>query len=139
MEVVSLLSRGATSTDSKVLKVVMVMQSCYNSDSTMTVRQLVEVQERFCILVEYELHVPLSGQRPYDAFLDDMFNLKKVKKSAGHAVSRLAPSPPTEVLIEAIRERPAPGGEKRPSRGGSKLPRKKTKMTVSKRPRRAVL
>ncbi|RWV96466.1 hypothetical protein GW17_00040818 [Ensete ventricosum] len=129
VEVVSLLSRGATSTDSKVLKAVMVMQSCYNSDSTMTVRQLVEVQERFCILVEYKLHVLLSGQRPYDAFLDgkltsyscfaDMFNLMKVKKSAGHAASRPAPPPPTEVLVEATREHPAPGGEKRPSRGGS--------------------
>ncbi|RWW55796.1 hypothetical protein BHE74_00037530 [Ensete ventricosum] len=59
VEVVSLSSGGATPTDSKILKALMIMQSCYNSDSTMMVRQLAEVRECFCILTEYELHVPL--------------------------------------------------------------------------------
>ncbi|RRT66643.1 hypothetical protein B296_00028738 [Ensete ventricosum] len=55
----------------KVLKALMVMQSCYNNDSTMTVQRLAEVRNRFCIPEEYELHVPLPGQHPYDAFPDD--------------------------------------------------------------------
>ncbi|RZS13959.1 hypothetical protein BHM03_00045625 [Ensete ventricosum] len=59
VEVVSLSSGGATPTDSKILKALVIMQSCYNSDSTMMVRQLAEVRECFCILTEYELHVPL--------------------------------------------------------------------------------
>ncbi|RRT55969.1 hypothetical protein B296_00008877 [Ensete ventricosum] len=54
VEVVSLSSRGAIPTDSKVLKAMMVMQSCYNNDSTMTVRRLAKVQKHFCIPVEYE-------------------------------------------------------------------------------------
>ncbi|RZR74935.1 hypothetical protein BHM03_00046388 [Ensete ventricosum] len=45
-----------------VFKASEVKQSCYNSDSTMTVHWLVEVRERFCIPTEYELHVPLPGQ-----------------------------------------------------------------------------
>ncbi|RWW07161.1 hypothetical protein GW17_00029473 [Ensete ventricosum] len=62
VEVVSSSLGGATPTDSKILKVLMVMQSCYNSDSTMMVRRLAKVRERLCIPVEYELHVPMPGQ-----------------------------------------------------------------------------
>ncbi|RZS15903.1 hypothetical protein BHM03_00047828, partial [Ensete ventricosum] len=68
VEVVSSSSGGATSVDSIVLKALMIMQSCYNSDSIMMIRRLAEVWERFCIPTEYELHVPLPGQRPYDSF-----------------------------------------------------------------------
>ncbi|RRT77661.1 hypothetical protein B296_00018684 [Ensete ventricosum] len=37
----------------------------------MTDQRLAEVQSRFCIPKEYELHVPLLRQRPYNAFPDD--------------------------------------------------------------------
>ncbi|RRT85596.1 hypothetical protein B296_00002971 [Ensete ventricosum] len=57
VEVVSSSLGGATPTDSKILKVLMVMQSCCNSDSTMMVCWLAKVRERLCILVEYERHV----------------------------------------------------------------------------------
>ncbi|RZR72127.1 hypothetical protein BHM03_00010437 [Ensete ventricosum] len=67
MEVVNSSSGGATLTDSKVLKALMVMQSCYNSVLTMMVRRLAEVWEHFYIPVEYKLYVPLLGQCPYDA------------------------------------------------------------------------
>ncbi|RRT58995.1 hypothetical protein B296_00046178 [Ensete ventricosum] len=45
-----------------------LMWSCFNVDSTMTARRLVDVKEHYYVPPEYELHVPLSGQRPYDAF-----------------------------------------------------------------------
>ncbi|RWW11767.1 hypothetical protein BHE74_00003639 [Ensete ventricosum] len=60
----------------------------------------------------------------------------KVKKSVSHAVSRLVPPPPTEVSVEAARECPTHGGEKRLDGGGSELPKKKMKVTVSKTLRR---
>ncbi|RWW44395.1 hypothetical protein BHE74_00049847 [Ensete ventricosum] len=34
----------------------------------MTTRRLVEVRKNYFIPPEYELHVPLPGERPYDAF-----------------------------------------------------------------------
>ncbi|RWW03237.1 hypothetical protein GW17_00033617 [Ensete ventricosum] len=49
-----------------------------------------------------------------------MFNLMKVKKkSTGRAPSQPTPSPPAQVPIEAAKEHPTHGGEKRPGGGGS--------------------
>ncbi|RWV83021.1 hypothetical protein GW17_00055425, partial [Ensete ventricosum] len=79
VEVVSSSSGGATSVDSIVLKALMIMQSCYNSDSIMMIRRLAEVWERFCIPTEYELHVPLPGQRPYDSFKLSIDALEVIK------------------------------------------------------------
>ncbi|RWW65529.1 hypothetical protein BHE74_00027159, partial [Ensete ventricosum] len=45
-----------------------LMWSCFNVDSTMTARRLVDVKEHYYVPPKYELHVPLPGQRPYDAF-----------------------------------------------------------------------
>ncbi|RWW55600.1 hypothetical protein BHE74_00037765 [Ensete ventricosum] len=68
--VVGLSSGRATPADSKVVEALEAMKSCYDSDSTLMARRLVEVLERFHIPSEYELHVPLPGQRPYDVFLN---------------------------------------------------------------------
>ncbi|RZR82613.1 hypothetical protein BHM03_00009065 [Ensete ventricosum] len=70
VEVLSLSSRGATPMDYKVLKALMVMKSYYNSDSTIMVRRLAEVRNRFYFPKEFELHVPLPGQCPYDVSSD---------------------------------------------------------------------
>ncbi|RWW69933.1 hypothetical protein BHE74_00022434 [Ensete ventricosum] len=44
------------------------MRSFFNVDSTVTTHRLVEVRKNYFIPQEYELHVPLLGERPYDAF-----------------------------------------------------------------------
>ncbi|RWV80433.1 hypothetical protein GW17_00058299 [Ensete ventricosum] len=44
------------------------MRSLFNVDSTVTTRRLVKVRKNYFIHLEYELHVPLSGERPYNAF-----------------------------------------------------------------------
>ncbi|RRT72065.1 hypothetical protein B296_00028126 [Ensete ventricosum] len=59
---------GAALTDSEAAEVLATMRSCFNVDSTMTTSQLVEVIKHYYISSEYELHVPLPGERPYDAF-----------------------------------------------------------------------
>ncbi|RZS27602.1 hypothetical protein BHM03_00061103 [Ensete ventricosum] len=70
VEVLSSSSWGMTPTDAKVLKALIDMRSCYNCNSIMTIQLLVEVQSCFSILREYELHISLPGQHPYDTFLD---------------------------------------------------------------------
>ncbi|RRT72069.1 hypothetical protein B296_00024913 [Ensete ventricosum] len=70
VEVLSSSSGGVALTDAKVLKALMIMQLCYNNDSTMTVKRLAEVQNRFYVSEEYKLHVPLPGQCSYDTFQD---------------------------------------------------------------------
>ncbi|RRT31961.1 hypothetical protein B296_00051293 [Ensete ventricosum] len=54
--------------DSKVVEALATMKSCFDIDSTLTAHRLVEVREHFHIPREYELHAPLPGQRPFDAF-----------------------------------------------------------------------
>ncbi|RWW49021.1 hypothetical protein BHE74_00044862 [Ensete ventricosum] len=44
------------------------MRSFFNVDSTVTTRRLVEGRKNYFIPPEYELHVPLQGERPYDTF-----------------------------------------------------------------------
>ncbi|RZR87479.1 hypothetical protein BHM03_00014891 [Ensete ventricosum] len=44
------------------------MRSFFNVDSTVTTGWLVEVRKNYFIPPEHELHVPLSGERPYNAF-----------------------------------------------------------------------
>ncbi|RZR79431.1 hypothetical protein BHM03_00005155 [Ensete ventricosum] len=56
--------------DSRVIEALAMMKSCSDSDSTLMARRLVEVRERFHIPPEYELHISLPGQRPYDDFSD---------------------------------------------------------------------
>ncbi|RWW17966.1 hypothetical protein GW17_00018079 [Ensete ventricosum] len=46
------------------------MQSNFDVDSTMMTHRLVEVRKNYFIPLEYELHSPLPGEHPYDAFLN---------------------------------------------------------------------
>ncbi|RRT41829.1 hypothetical protein B296_00057510 [Ensete ventricosum] len=61
-------SKGAAPADSRAAKALAVMQSCFNVDSTVTTRLLVEVRKHYYIPSEYELHVPLLGEHPHDVF-----------------------------------------------------------------------
>ncbi|RWV79463.1 hypothetical protein GW17_00059405 [Ensete ventricosum] len=54
--------------DSETIGALAAMQSFFNVDSIVTTRRLVEVRKNYFIPLEYELHVPLSGERPYNAF-----------------------------------------------------------------------
>ncbi|RWW10249.1 hypothetical protein GW17_00026219 [Ensete ventricosum] len=66
--VVSLSSRRVTPANSRVARALEVVKLCYDSNSTLMTRRLVEVRERFYIPPDYKLHVPLPGQHPYDTF-----------------------------------------------------------------------
>ncbi|RWW78595.1 hypothetical protein BHE74_00013188 [Ensete ventricosum] len=61
-------SGGAAPVDSRAAEALAVLWSCFNVDSIMTTRRLVEVRKHYYIPLEYELHVPLPGERPYNAF-----------------------------------------------------------------------
>ncbi|RWW15958.1 hypothetical protein GW17_00020181 [Ensete ventricosum] len=54
--------------DLRTANALAAMRSFFNVDLTVTTRQLVEVRKNYFIPPEYELHVPLSGERTYDAF-----------------------------------------------------------------------
>ncbi|RWW49767.1 hypothetical protein BHE74_00044013 [Ensete ventricosum] len=54
--------------DSGTADALAAMQSFFNVDSTVTARRLVEVRKNYFIPPEYKLHVPLLGDRPYNAF-----------------------------------------------------------------------
>ncbi|RRT33036.1 hypothetical protein B296_00056844 [Ensete ventricosum] len=66
--VVSLSSRRVTPANSRVTRALEVVKLCYDSNSTLMARRLVEVRERFYIPPYYKLHVPLPGHHPYDTF-----------------------------------------------------------------------
>ncbi|RWW70352.1 hypothetical protein BHE74_00021981 [Ensete ventricosum] len=61
-------SGGTAPTDFRATEALAAMRSCFNIDSTMTTHRLVEVRKNYYIPSKYELHVPLPGERPYDAF-----------------------------------------------------------------------
>ncbi|RWW73087.1 hypothetical protein BHE74_00019071 [Ensete ventricosum] len=54
--------------DFGTVDVLAAMRSCFNVDSTMTTRRLVEVRKNYFVPLEYEPHAPLSGEHPYGAF-----------------------------------------------------------------------
>ncbi|RRT31792.1 hypothetical protein B296_00053125, partial [Ensete ventricosum] len=63
-------SSGASSgppspVDARVLRVLEVMKSNHDLDTAMIEGSLVVIRERYSIPVEYGLHVPQPGQRPY--------------------------------------------------------------------------
>ncbi|RRT85544.1 hypothetical protein B296_00004174 [Ensete ventricosum] len=66
--VVPSLSGGMTLDDSKAAEAPVMILSCFNVDSTVMARQLVNVREHYYVPPKYELHVPLPGQRHFDAF-----------------------------------------------------------------------
>ncbi|RWW41887.1 hypothetical protein BHE74_00052595 [Ensete ventricosum] len=63
-------SSGASSgppspVDARVLRALEVMKSDHDLDTAMTEGSLTVIRERYSIPVEYGLHVPQPGQRPY--------------------------------------------------------------------------
>ncbi|RZS21652.1 hypothetical protein BHM03_00054318 [Ensete ventricosum] len=52
--------------DSRTVIALAVMRSYFNVDSIVTTHRLVEVRKNYFIPLEYELHVPLPRERPYD-------------------------------------------------------------------------
>ncbi|RWW44103.1 hypothetical protein BHE74_00050170 [Ensete ventricosum] len=75
------------------------MRSFFNVDSTMTTRRLVEVRKNYFIPPEYELHVPLLGEHPYDTFSGG-FDLSTDALEAG---LRFALHPMIEACLEQWR------------------------------------
>ncbi|RWW48426.1 hypothetical protein BHE74_00045501 [Ensete ventricosum] len=67
MSVAVVLSTSALG-DSETVDALIGMRSFFNVDSIVMARRLVEVMKNYFIPSEYELHVPLSGKRPYDTF-----------------------------------------------------------------------
>ncbi|RRT31977.1 hypothetical protein B296_00049410 [Ensete ventricosum] len=58
--------------DARVLRDLEVMKSDHDLDTTVTQGSLVMIGEQYSILVEYGLHVPQLGQRPYSLDAPDM-------------------------------------------------------------------
>ncbi|RWW54499.1 hypothetical protein BHE74_00038919 [Ensete ventricosum] len=54
--------------DSETTGALAAMRSFFNVDSIVTTSWLVEVRKNYFIPLEYELHVRLPGERPYDVF-----------------------------------------------------------------------
>ncbi|RZS10786.1 hypothetical protein BHM03_00042056 [Ensete ventricosum] len=54
--------------NSRTADTLAAMRSFFNVDSTVTTCRLVGVRKNYVIPPEYELHVPLLGEHPYDAF-----------------------------------------------------------------------
>ncbi|RWW39314.1 hypothetical protein BHE74_00055365 [Ensete ventricosum] len=51
--------------DARVLRDLKAMKACHDLDSVVTEGSLAAIQERYNIPIEYGLHAPLPGQRPY--------------------------------------------------------------------------
>ncbi|RRT80326.1 hypothetical protein B296_00013481 [Ensete ventricosum] len=66
---VAVIPSSTASGDFRTADALAVMWSFFNVDLTVTTRRLVEVRKNYFIPPEYELHIPLSGECPYDAFL----------------------------------------------------------------------
>ncbi|RRT33479.1 hypothetical protein B296_00048320 [Ensete ventricosum] len=62
------VSGGVAPTDSRTTYTLAVIRSNFDVDSTVMTRRLVEVRKNYFIPSKYELHVPLPGEQPYDAF-----------------------------------------------------------------------
>ncbi|RRT71412.1 hypothetical protein B296_00008270 [Ensete ventricosum] len=111
---VVVVSLSDVSGDSGTADALVVIWSFFNVESTVTTHQLVEVRKNYFIPPEYELYVPLPGERPYDAFLfptewtsrtvnrsilvlstdetELMFNLDKMKSGIGASSGSVAAS-----------------------------------------------
>ncbi|RWW47539.1 hypothetical protein BHE74_00046494 [Ensete ventricosum] len=73
---------GAAHVDSGIVEALATMQTCFNTNSTVMAHRLVEVMKHYYIPPEYELCVPLLGQRPDEAF-SSSFNLSTDTLEAG--------------------------------------------------------
>ncbi|RWW76460.1 hypothetical protein BHE74_00015446 [Ensete ventricosum] len=56
-----------SSLDARVLRDLEIMKAGHDLDTTVTERSLAAIRERYNIPVEYGLHVPQPGQRPYSS------------------------------------------------------------------------
>ncbi|RWV78678.1 hypothetical protein GW17_00060306 [Ensete ventricosum] len=101
--VVPSMVKGAASDDTGAAEALAAMQLCFNVDSIVTARRLVKVRKHYYIPPEYELHVPLLGQRPYDAFPSG-FGLSTDALEAG---LRLPLHPVIEACLEGWRMSPS--------------------------------
>ncbi|RRT39448.1 hypothetical protein B296_00034287, partial [Ensete ventricosum] len=75
---------------------LVAMRSFFNVDSIVTTRRLVEGRKNYFIPPEYELHVPLQGERPYDTF---------PATKAGSHVSSSFPTTGAEASRPSLRKR----------------------------------
>ncbi|RRT62255.1 hypothetical protein B296_00043530 [Ensete ventricosum] len=82
VDCVVLSSGGAAPIDPTVTDALVAMQFFFNIDSVVMTRWLMEVRKNYFVPPEYELHAPLPGERPYDAFLSG-FNLSTDALEAG--------------------------------------------------------
>ncbi|RRT63813.1 hypothetical protein B296_00007135 [Ensete ventricosum] len=64
------MSEGAAPADPGTANALVVMQSNFDVDSTMTTHRLIEMRKNYFIPPENELHAPFPGERPYDTFLN---------------------------------------------------------------------
>ncbi|RWW36604.1 hypothetical protein BHE74_00058356, partial [Ensete ventricosum] len=101
--VVPSMVKGAASDDTGAAEALAAMQLCFNVDSIVIARRLVKVRKHYYIPPEYELHVPLLGQRPYDAFPSG-FGLLTDALEAG---LRLSLHPVIEACLEGWRMSPS--------------------------------
>ncbi|RWW07584.1 hypothetical protein GW17_00029031 [Ensete ventricosum] len=130
-------------------KALMARRSCHDCDSTITIQCLTEFPQHSFVPREYELHVSLPSQHPYDSFLDnfglsiDAFEaglrfllhpmieayLDEVKgRSASHLTNQPTPPPTEGASTRAVEMHPTTAGEKCPTEGGSEPLRKSKKM-----------
>ncbi|RZR92907.1 hypothetical protein BHM03_00021294, partial [Ensete ventricosum] len=65
-------SRPPSSIDARVQRDLEVMKADHNLDTAVTEGSLAVIRERYSIPVEYRLHVPQPGQRPYSSDTPDM-------------------------------------------------------------------
>ncbi|RWW84437.1 hypothetical protein BHE74_00006966, partial [Ensete ventricosum] len=89
-------SGGVALDDSEAVEALTTIRSCFNIDLIVTTRRLVEVRKYYYIPLEYELHVPLLGQYPYNAFSNG-FSLSTIALEAG---LRFPLHPVIEVCLE---------------------------------------
>ncbi|RWV85554.1 hypothetical protein GW17_00052646 [Ensete ventricosum] len=117
--------------DSGTTNALVTMQSFFNVDYfipfstgiSMPPRRLVKVRKNYFIPPNYERHVPLSGEHPYDAFSCGfslstdalkMFNLGKMKSGSGVGSDSVMP---TAASAPAVGDAGVSMVEKRPSSG----------------------
>ncbi|RWW63004.1 hypothetical protein BHE74_00029841 [Ensete ventricosum] len=62
---------GAASADPRAADALATMRSFFNVDSIVMTRRLIQVRNNYFIPSYYELHAPLPGEHPYNAFLSD--------------------------------------------------------------------
>ncbi|RRT58944.1 hypothetical protein B296_00028446, partial [Ensete ventricosum] len=98
------------SVDSRALRDLEVMKADHDLDTTVNEGSLAVIRVRYSIPIEYGLHVPQPGQRPFSLDALDRMDLGKLrgmpKVSGGKAPSTRAVEPAREVSASPTRETP---------------------------------